>query len=645
MTSFFASHKNPTLRLAFKPSIIRPTVLVQALLFLFMSLPMGLMTSHLWARTFTVNKEELGGKCDDRNIGSTDAPWCTIARANRSLQPGDKVYIREGTYNEVISPTSSGQPGLPIIYQAHPGERPIIIGKPGVPAVVNIGGLRTDWKPKSYIIVDGLKIKRGFPDSIDKNPHFLISIYGSKSTHNVIRNCIIEGTDETLLKTWKEGYRINVGGISIRKSSYNRIDKNSILNMTFIGVLIDGSDARFNVIHGNRIKDMIRDGIHMGSKDADTTIRGILIENNEIHGSLMSDGIQANGCYEAGSKHKCTAVSGVIVRNNVIYDNAENNIDLKGASHWVIENNRLFQSYGNNDGGLKARPGEGCRKPPCNNTMGGSNISKGSRRYSRDIIIRNNIIYDGCGGVYIGDGYRVYNNTILNNRRTHAGPSKPFCIFSRCSRKPPFAGVYGSGNDASIINNIIGNNGFAVSRAHSARWHIDHNVYFWDRKLPFKGLASFFVNGIWHAFTLNAWQENLHNNENVTGNDKHSLVLDNPERLFNGASPLPVGTDENIDFTLIRPSPIIDTGSALTKTLTKGSGQKLILEDARFFSDGYGVTQGDTILIGTNKPVMILNIEHGKNAIRVSSPMNWELEDPVNLSTLGHIPGIGCQIQ
>ena len=45
---------------------------------------------------------------DDSNPGSLQQPWRTITKANNTLQAGDTVLIRAGTYAEVIRPANSG---------------------------------------------------------------------------------------------------------------------------------------------------------------------------------------------------------------------------------------------------------------------------------------------------------------------------------------------------------------------------------------------------------------------------------------------------------------------------------------------------------------------------------------------------------
>jgi hypothetical protein len=63
---------------------------------------------------------------DDSNMGAIDSPYLTISKAASVAVAGDVVYIREGTYEETLTPANSGSSGNPIIFQSYPGEKVII---------------------------------------------------------------------------------------------------------------------------------------------------------------------------------------------------------------------------------------------------------------------------------------------------------------------------------------------------------------------------------------------------------------------------------------------------------------------------------------------------------------------------------------
>ncbi|AXY11284.1 carbohydrate-binding cenc domain protein (plasmid) [Bacillus thuringiensis LM1212] len=66
---------------------------------------------------------------NDSNDGtSINAPFQTIQHAASIASAGDTVYIRGGTYREIVTPVNSGTSGNPITYQSYNDETAIISG-------------------------------------------------------------------------------------------------------------------------------------------------------------------------------------------------------------------------------------------------------------------------------------------------------------------------------------------------------------------------------------------------------------------------------------------------------------------------------------------------------------------------------------
>ncbi|GAA4230281.1 hypothetical protein GCM10022291_00030 [Postechiella marina] len=80
-----------------------------------------LLTLNTFAKDIYVAKNG-----NDSNSGTIESPYLTLSKAASIALPGDIVYIREGTYEETLSPKNSGTAGNPIIYQSYPGEKVII---------------------------------------------------------------------------------------------------------------------------------------------------------------------------------------------------------------------------------------------------------------------------------------------------------------------------------------------------------------------------------------------------------------------------------------------------------------------------------------------------------------------------------------
>jgi hypothetical protein len=80
------------------------------------------------------------------------------------------------------------------------------------------------------------------------------------------------------------------------------------------------------------------------------------------------------------------------------------------------------------------------------------------------------------------------------------------------------------------------------------------------------------------------------------------------------------------DFTLRSGSPAIDAGVHLTTATNAGNGgTTLVVEDAGYFIDGWGVpgVYGDSIKIEAGQPVGINTIDYGTNTITLNAPRTW----------------------
>lgn len=75
----------------------------------------------------------------DGNPGSESEPWQTIRKGVQSVQPGDILLVRAGTYRETVILNRSGTEAQPITIRAYPGEE----GK----VVINAAEPVTDWRP------------------------------------------------------------------------------------------------------------------------------------------------------------------------------------------------------------------------------------------------------------------------------------------------------------------------------------------------------------------------------------------------------------------------------------------------------------------------------------------------------------------
>lgn len=86
---------------------------------------------------------------NNNNVGTESEPFLTISKAASVAIAGDNVYIREGTYEETVTPANSGTAGNPITFQSIPGEKVIISAMEALSGWTSDGGNRykttTTW--------------------------------------------------------------------------------------------------------------------------------------------------------------------------------------------------------------------------------------------------------------------------------------------------------------------------------------------------------------------------------------------------------------------------------------------------------------------------------------------------------------------
>jgi parallel beta-helix repeat protein len=567
---------------------------------------------------------------DDNNPGTLSQPWKTIAKANRTLHAGDTLYVRAGTYNEIIEPFNSGTPENKIVYTNYQDEEVILRGEPDAAPVISIGWSihGSGWEGKSHIIIDGFTIRHVVPsDQMPENDTVGIRIWGENTHHIDVRNCEIYG--DSLVPRQH--------GISIGKSSHNVIENNTIDGVTRVGIIVGGGPSEtdeYNIIRNNVVLNSWNSHIDVGGGCSEEGNRHkLLIENNILGNSVIEDGIQFENCYSQDwGDH---ASREVIIRGNVIFGNAENGIDLKSAADIVIEGNIFYRNIGDNDGF------EGDNEHDRGGGVGAIHTGAVLHAGSRDIIIRNNVIYDNFGGILIYNGYKIYNNTIVGNNRDYTGSNSSF----DSDRKPYMTStaIYGTGRltDLGFKNNIIGEHNHGELSLQSTdpnlELDIDNNLYF-NAQGVF--LVDFRGNYNWDKLSFADWQIHLQSMSGVVGADENSLVFD---PLFVNASSRPVGDHSQFDFHLQSGSPGIDAGAFLTRTITSDSGTQIPVDEAGYFTNGFGVGGGDLIqLEGQTQTARVTNVDYENNIITVDTPLTWSSGQGVSSPYSGNSPDMGA---
>jgi len=383
---------------------------------------------------------------DDLNVGSEVNPWLTIQRAARMLRAGDTVYIKNGTYREIVSVENSGSERNYITFKAYPKNKVILDGtdNPGSHGIFNIRG-------KNFIRIEGLEIRNNTigwgvlveheQDNVNRGATH-IELFGLEVHHTVgeaiqvrgnvnnvtIRNCVVHDSKKYSgidIYQWDGGrpHHVLVRGCT----SYNC--------QKFAGVASEQADDLLieqSISYGNRL------GIDIGSG------KNNVIRNNIVHNCETGIAISSNQDSE-------------IYNNTIhdIYDEAFYNYYWSGHG----ENHARNRYYNN----IVYNAGFGIFE---------SDTSPGHRKgFSSGHQFYNNLFYNiGNHGSYRipfyfkgAAGIKFYNNTLYMNKNYDALQFTEGAI------------------NADIRNNIISLSGrkspIIIDNSSSAGSIIDSNCY------------------------------------------------------------------------------------------------------------------------------------------------------------------------
>jgi len=281
---------------------------------------------------------------DDNNIGSKESPWRTLDKANRMLQPGDTVTLRDGVYEGIINPFSGGEKDRRIVYRSETHHGAILSGKEGSRYIINLNDRR-------YITIDDFKLlprKGGFGYIVGSNFITLENCHMEHSSEiycplefiNSNHNRLLFNSMIRVIQRTSDS-KIHGDGCHFINSSYNLIEGNNFAKIGHSPLRIWGKtpgNANFNVIKNN----VFHNG--WGRNFEFFNLDRVLFENN-----IITDAF--NGARSADSGGKVFFTDGIF-RNNLIYDNwdyplASNSyIDLPTTGDVPLElnNSRIYNN-------------------------------------------------------------------------------------------------------------------------------------------------------------------------------------------------------------------------------------------------------------------------------------------------------------
>ena len=409
----------------------------------------------------------------DSNPGTISQPWKTIQHAANSVSAGDTVFVRGGTYNEVVTVNVSGsQTGGYITFINYPGENPVVDGTGISPSADN--GLFT-VTGQNYIKIIGFELQ-----NYTSSTKYIVpsAIYIDGTSHHIeIRNNKIHDISHTAQPPGRDAHGIAVYGSSAPDSIYAIvIDGNELYNLTL------GSSESL-VLNGN--------------------VSDFQITNNIVH-DADNIGIDCIGFENTSPNPNLDQA-----RNGTVADNLVYNITS-------INNPSYGNSYG--AGGIYVDGGKDItieRNIVHNADIGVELASENSGKSTSGIILRSNLLYsNNIAGIAIGgydqlrgntDKCKILNNTLYFNDSQFDGNGELWIRYDV--------------NNSIIKNNIFYANsqGLLISYpfTQGSNNTIDYNLYF-------SPLGE--NNSEWQW--LNVSYTGFTNYKNGTGNDPNSIFTD-----------------------------------------------------------------------------------------------------------------------
>ncbi|MCG5057592.1 MAG: right-handed parallel beta-helix repeat-containing protein [Limnoraphis sp. WC205] len=310
---------------------------------------------------------------NDANLGTFEQPWATIQKAAETLTPGDKVFIRGGTYriSERIYPRNSGTENQWIIYAGYPGETVIIdgddvyvgppVGEPPFPR--DQGAFQIEGK--HHILIKNLTLKNSHNGGFVVRDSHHIDFYNNTTIntfssgifigrgcyqHKVLGNTVINAnTNEMLIEHPGYPYQSSVGpheGITIGSVEDFEVAYNQVCYCAKEGIDCKGTPKRGKV-HHNYTHHCRRQGLYIDSwRDV---LEDIEFYENVVHDCETGIAISA----EDGPK-----IDNIRIHHNLVFNNRATGIFLSRWGKDRLKTN--IQIYNNtihrNGYGLKNTP-------------------------------------------------------------------------------------------------------------------------------------------------------------------------------------------------------------------------------------------------------------------------------------------------
>jgi parallel beta-helix repeat protein len=572
--------------------------------------------------------------------GGNDIVYDSIQGAATVATAGDTVSIREGTYIETVVPANSGDNATGYItYQAYDDTEVVIIQRPngkdnciripntgrkylyfknltlqGASGEESVAFVVQTWSngtaTADHIILDGLNILNSYigvafwgrvSDSEVKNSTFNGNQYGTR-LYSYNRNILIHNNtfdNGTILN--RTQYKDTSNGpvywshhivlwsdanlIPFEPISDVKITNNTVLNSKYQGILVLTSK---NVL--------VKDNYCAYNKATGIQIEAIATSGWVGENIIVED----NLCeYNSQAAKGETGIwidenDNVLVQNNIIRSNNTGMV-ISGSFNVIARNNEIYANDTGSD--ISWTTGYGIlitgsfeRDNDTQSDAGGGVV------FIHNTLHANGFVWENASG-------NVYGGQVSINNPTF--PEIENCVFKNNiaseSKFGPELDLYVSLSNSLNYNNFFHPNGPQFLKV---KWQGD--MMTWD---DYVSESDNDTNSITYPPLFNAY-------------DRNDL--------------------DNADLSLKANSPCIEAGDFLTITTNSGTNSKnLEVEDARYFSDGFDVIDGDLIQIGSSLR-RVVDVNYDNNTITLDNNTTWSIDDSVSYPYEGNRPDIGA---
>lgn len=240
--------------------------------------------------------------CSNSNSGGSEAnPWCTINYALDRISSGDTLFVKNGTYNEIVTIDGpAGTANSRTIIRAYPGHTVTIRGT-GFSGSGRFKVLNT-----SYITVDGFIVT-----------NFNQGVFVESSNNIIVQNMTVHTVGQEAIHV-------------LSNSSFVTIQNNTVYNTRnfdfngegiYVGTGSGGPSDNTNnvIIRGNTVHDTTDEAIELKAGTHDCIVEGNIIYNaltdSEFDNTVGS--IEVNQA--SSGEQSWNSNPNHIIRNNIIH--------------------------------------------------------------------------------------------------------------------------------------------------------------------------------------------------------------------------------------------------------------------------------------------------------------------------------------